>query len=239
MSKARVDLVLASASPRRQAFLRDLGFTFAVAVAEVDESPLPGEKPIPLAVRLAEAKAKAAAGKHGEGGLPRVIVAADTVVALGDELYGKPVDEADAAGMLMRLRNREHQVHSAVCVLAMPSRESLTRVSTTTVRMRDYSDEEIAVYVATGDPMDKAGAYAIQHPEFAPAASIEGCLTGVMGLPLGELCRLLAGHGALPATPVVEVCEGRTHFRCCQREVMAEGARSGAPAEEVGDRLRG
>lgn len=228
MGLGQVGLVLASASPRRQAFLRDLGFAFTVIVADVDETPLPGEKPIPLAIRLAEDKARAAAEKSGDDGTPRVIVAADTVVALGDELYGKPVDDADAAGMLERLRNRDHHVHSAVCVLALPSGERSTRVNTTTVRMRDYSDEEIAAYVATGDPMDKAGAYAIQHPDFAPAAAIEGCLTGVMGLPLGDMCSLLAHHGMLPATPVIEVCEDRTHFRCCQRGIVAESAKDAA-----------
>lgn len=224
MDKAGVELVLASSSPRRQAFLRDLGFNFTVAVADVDESPLPGEKPIPLAMRLAEAKAKVVADRHNGDGPPHVIVAADTVVALGDELYGKPVDDADAADMLVRLRNREHDVHSAICVLSIPSDRSSTRVNTTIVRMRDYSDDEIAAYVATGDPMDKAGAYAIQDPGFAPAASIEGCLTGVMGLPLGDLCRLLAEHGVLPSQPVVEVCEDRTHFRCCQRAYRSENS---------------
>lgn len=217
MDWSRYRLALASASPRRQAFLKDLGFEFSATATDVDESPMPGEKPIPLARRLAESKAQAAARLLDVGERPLLIVAADTVVALGDELFGKPVDAADASEMLARLRNRAHQVHSAVCVLALPEGKMSTLVNSTTVWMRDYSDAEIRDYVATGDPLDKAGAYAIQHPTFAPAESIDGCLAGVMGLPLGDMCRLLAAYGVLPAVPVADVCEGRTHFRCCQR----------------------
>ncbi len=217
MEQLNNGLTLASASPRRQAFLQDLGFDFSLMPVDVDESPLPGELPIPLARRLAESKARAAASRVGADSAPRLVVGADTVVALGDETYGKPLDEADATRMLRVLRDRDHQVHSAICVLALPSGEVSTAVNSTTVHMRNYTDEEILAYVATGDPLDKAGAYAIQHPAFAPATSIDGCLTGVMGLPLGDMCLLLARFGVFPSTPVAEVCEGQTHFRCCQR----------------------
>ncbi len=217
MERSGYRIALASASPRRQAFLKDLGLEFSAAATDVDESPLPGEKPIPLARRLAQSKAQAAVRLLGVDERALLIIAADTVVALGDELFGKPVDAADASAMLTRLRNRAHQVHSAVCVLALPEGKLSTLVNSTTVWMRDYSDAEICAYVATGDPLDKAGAYAIQHPTFAPAASIDGCLAGVMGLPLGDMCRLLAEYGVLPAVPVADVCEDRTHFRCCRR----------------------
>ena len=218
MERSDYGLVLASGSPRRQAFLKDLGFEFAVAVVDVDESPLAGELPIALARRLAQDKAQAAAMRLGDDGRPRLIIAADTVVALGDQIFGKPRDAADAADMLERLRGREHQVHSAVCVRATPNGNASTLVNSTAVRMRDYADEEIRAYVATGDPLDKAGAYAIQHPSFAPATSIKGCLTGVMGLPLGDMCLLLAEYGVVPAKPLVKVCEEQTHFRCCQHK---------------------
>lgn len=210
----RPQIVLASASPRRQAFLAELGLEFVTAPADVDETPLPGEHPVALAARLAEQKAQAVAQRLPPGPR-RVIVAADTVVALGDLLLGKPVDGADARQMLDLLRDGPHQVHSAVSVLDTAGGVTRTQVDSTTVVMRAYSDTEIDAYIATGDPLDKAGAYAIQHAEFAPAASMQGCLSGVMGLPLGVLADLLAEVGVgLP--PVAPVCERQTAFPCCR-----------------------
>lgn len=207
-------IVLASASPRRQAFLTDLGLDFVTAPADVDETPLPGEHPVALAARLAEQKAQAVAQRLPPGPR-RVIVAADTVVALGDLLLGKPVDGAEARYMLDLLRDGPHQVHSAVSVLDTAGGVTRTHVDSTTVVMRAYSDAEIDAYIATGDPLDKAGAYAIQHGEFAPAAGVVGCLSGVMGLPLGVLADLLAEVGVdLP--PVASVCERQTVFPCCR-----------------------
>ena len=195
MSKHPVQVVLASSSPRRQAFLRDLKLPFTVIPADIDETPLPGD-----------------AGERA------VIIAADTVVALGDMLLGKPEDKADASRMLFLLRNCAHEVHSAVSVLDSATGQTETVVNTTTVWMRRYSDMEVALYVRSGDPMDKAGAYAIQHPTFEPARVINGCLSGVMGLPLGDLRDLLAHVGITLSTDVVPVCEAQTHFRCCQRQ---------------------
>lgn len=220
---AGVQVVLASGSPRRQAFLRELGVAFTVLPADVDESPLAGESPIPLARRLAERKAAAVAAKLRQDAplvprVPHVIVAADTVVALGELLLAKPEDDADAVRMLTLLRGQSHQVHSAVAVLATATGAVQTRVSSTTVWMRDYTDGEIAAYVATGDPHDKAGAYAIQHPTFAPVARLEGCLSGVIGLPLHELRELLDGAGVTLTGDVVQVCEAQTHFACCRRQ---------------------
>jgi septum formation protein len=210
-------LVLASTSPRRQAFLRELGLTFTVIPADIDETPLDGEAPVALAHRLASSKAQAVAGRVNPGE-PAVIVAADTVVALGKVLLGKPEDAADATRMLVMLRNRAHEVHSAVSVLDMASGLIETKVNNTTVWMRDYSDADIAAYVESGDPLDKAGAYAIQHPTFAPAQRISGCLSGVVGLPLGDLRELLARSGVPLVGNVVCVCEAQTHFTCCQRK---------------------
>jgi len=223
---AGVQVVLASGSPRRQAFLRELGVAFTVLPADVDESPLAGESPIPLARRLAERKAAAVAAKLRQDAppvpyvsrVPHVIVAADTVVALGELLLAKPEDDADAVRMLTLLRGQSHQVHSAVAVLATATGAVQTRVSSTTVWMRDYTGGEIAAYVATGDPHDKAGAYAIQHPTFAPVARLEGCLSGVIGLPLHELRELLDGAGVTLTGDVVQVCEAQTHFACCRRQ---------------------
>ncbi len=206
-------LILASGSPRRRALLAELGAVYDVQAADVDETPLPGEQPAALAARLAASKAAVVAGR--QAGV--LVIAADTVVALGDEVLGKPVDDADATAMLVRLRGRPHAVMTAVCVHDGRTGCAASVVNTTTVVMRDYSDAEIAAYVASGDPHDKAGAYAIQHPVFAPAATIDGCLSTVVGLPLGDLADLLATFGVTLPCAVVDVCERQTHFPCCRR----------------------
>jgi MAF protein len=209
-------LILASSSPRRQAFFRELGLAFTGIPADIDETPQPNEVPIALATRLASSKARAVAERVSTDD-GTVIVASDTVVALGPMLLGKPEDEVDASRMLALLRGCAHEVHSAVSVLDVESGKAETAVSTTTVWMRNYTDAEIAAYVGSGDPMDKAGAYAIQHPTFDPAQTIVGCLSGVMGLPLGVLRDLLAQVGVIIPNDVVTVCESQTHFSCCQR----------------------
>ncbi len=213
-------LILASGSPRRQQFLRELGLAYQVVVADIDETPYADEAPIALAHRLAEAKAEAVAAR-----LPKeavLIIAADTVVALGNQLLGKPLDDADAVQMLQTLRNRPHHVHSSVCVLDRRSGARLTRVNSTAVQMRDYSDAELAAYVATGDPRDKAGGYAIQHPEFAPVCALDGCISGVIGLPLRDMGDLLAAFGVTVAASVAAVCERQTAFHCCQRPATTQ-----------------
>lgn len=214
---AEHELILASGSPRRKQLLSDLGFEFTVRTADVDETSMPGERPGQLANRLALSKANAVAGSLEASSEPRLIVAADTVVALGDQIYGKPQDSADAERMLTSLRGKWHQVHSAVCVLNVQEANPRVSINTTQVQMRDYAMPELLRYIQSGDPLDKAGAYAIQNQEFAPVSAIEGCLTGVMGLPLGELCSLLAEHGVEPRCSLVDVCESHTDFRCCQR----------------------
>ena len=208
-------LILASGSPRRQQFLRELGLAFRVVVADIDETPQPDEAPIPLAQRLAEAKAQAVAARLPTG-KDALIIAADTVVAQGNELLGKPVDGADATRMLRTLRNGPHHVHSSISLLDTRSGRLLTRVNSTLVQMRDYSEREIADYVASGDPLDKAGGYAIQHPTFAPVRALAGCISGVIGLPLADLRELLASVGYPFSAPVAPVCARHTSFSCCQ-----------------------
>ncbi len=211
-------LILASQSPRRQQFLRDLDLTFVIMAADIDETPRAGETPVILARRLAEEKARAVAGTLPADGPPALIIAADTVVALGDRLLGKPASADEAAAMLARLRGAQHSVHSGVSVLSTGDGRQSTRVNSTWVTMRAYTDAEIAAYVASGDPLDKAGAYAIQHPAFAPVARLEGCLSGVMGLPLGDLRDLLAAFGVEIGRPLAPICEQHSdRFGCCQR----------------------
>ena len=211
-------LILASASPRRQEFLRNLGLDFTIQVAALDETPAVDEAPIALAHRLAEAKARAVTNRLPTSGAPYLIIAADTVVALGTTLLGKPVDDNDARQMLEQLRNRPHEVHTGLSLYAPQTNRQQTRVNTTQVFMRDYTDAELAAYIATGDPLDKAGAYAIQHPEFAPVRVIEGCISGVIGLPLGDLRDLLTTFGVAVTQPLAAICTGRTGFTCCQRQ---------------------
>jgi MAF protein len=195
--------------------LAELGAVYDVQAADVDETPLPGEPPTALAARLAATKAAAVAAE--QAGVAALVIAADTVVAVGDEVMGKPVDDADATVMLVRLRGRPHAVITAVCVHDKRSGRAASVVNTTTVVMRDYRDAEIAAYVASGDARDKAGAYAVQHPVFAPAATIDGCLSAVMGFPLGDLTDLLATFGVTLPCAVADVCERQTHFPCCRR----------------------
>ncbi len=213
-------LILASSSPRRQAYLHDLGLAFTALPADIDETPEADETPIALASRLASSKAQAVAARFFTDASKDeqvVIIAADTVVALDQLLLGKPEDKVDASRMLMLLRGGAHEVHSAVSVLDGATGHAETVVNTTAVWMRHYSDTEVALYVESGDPLDKAGAYAIQHPSFDPAQMIGGCLSGVVGLPLGDLRDLLAHVGVELPGNVVAVCEAQTHFACCQR----------------------
>ncbi len=222
-----IGIVLASASPRRRAFLTALGLDFTVLTADLDETPAAGEGPAALARRLAVEKAAAVAARLPGDGRRRLVVAADTVVALGDLILGKPADAAEAAAMLAALRDRTHSVHSGVCVLDAPAGSYAARVNSTDVTMRAYSDAEMAEYIAGGDPLDKAGAYAVQHPTFAPVASLDGCLAGVMGLPLADLRDLLERAGVHIAAPLPRICETHAVFSCCQRgKTRAAGVHS-------------
>ena len=207
----RPQFVLASKSPRRRELLARLGLDFSVDAADVDETPWPAELPQALVCRLCRAKAAAVADRHpGE-----VVLAADTLVVLDGVLLGKPADALEAVAMLSALRDRDHIVYTAVCVIHGAGVE--TRLSATDVTMRAYTDAEIEDYVETGDPLDKAGAYGIQDPQFAPVASWQGCYSAVMGLPLGLAAELLSGAGIVAGTGVVLACQAMTGDHCCLR----------------------
>ena len=213
------DIILASASPRRRHFMQQLNLNFEIIVADIDETPLSGETPETLAWRLAKSKAEAVSTIIGRSDDTRLIVASDTVVAMDGHILGKPVNENDAGRMLRLLRDNSHQVHTAICLLSLPIGTASIRLNTTDVTMRPYSDEEIAAYVATGDPLDKAGAYAIQHPDFAPVTALDGCFSAVMGFPLGDLCDLLGECGVVVEPTISKVCEQHTSFTCCRGHV--------------------
>ena len=142
------------------------------------------------------------------------IIAADTAVVDGGDILGKPLDEEDAVRMLKRLRGHTHQVYTGLALLRLSDGQFLTDLSVTDVPMRTYSDEEIAAYVQTGDPLDKAGAYAIQHPGFHPVETLEGCFASVMGLPLCRLTHLLQQFDIAPETSVALRCQNELQYDC-------------------------
>jgi septum formation protein len=175
-------LVLASASPRRRDLLTGLGLRFEVRVAAVDESPRPGEPPGVLVERLAGAKAEAAAAV---GGTDEVVIAADTVVVVDGDTLGKPVDAGDAARMLRHLGGRTHRVVTGVAVRRDGA--AATTVVSTDVTFTPLTEADIAWYVTTGEPLDKAGAYAIQGAGGLFVERIAGSYHNVVGLPLAQL----------------------------------------------------
>ena len=178
-------LILASASPRRRELLQQIGLDFTVVTADIDETPLAGEDHVTYTVRLAEAKARAVMAWHPYA----VVIGADTTVAVAGELLGKPRDADDAARMLRLLRGRAHEVTTGIAVLARD--QALTAAETTWVIFSDMTDDDIAAYIATGEPMDKAGAYAIQGRAAQWIPRIEGEYSNVVGLPLARLAGLL------------------------------------------------
>ncbi len=200
----RLSLLLASRSPRRRELVALLGLPFDVTTADVPEDPLADESPAQVVTRLSQAKAYA---NSNATAVAAIIVACDTVVALDGEILGKPRDGVEATEMLRRLRGRDHAVYSAVTLLEPATGRTSTEVAKTQLVMRTYTDAEMAAYVASGDPLDKAGAYAIQHPGFHPVASLRGCYANVVGLPLCHLTRGLRSLGVEPPHDVPTACQ--------------------------------
>jgi septum formation protein len=202
-------LVLASASPRRQELLRSAGIPFKVQPADIDESPLAGESPRACAERLAREKALAVHTRHPQ----EFVLGADTIVVVDGIILGKPRDESDAARMLRLLSGRTHLVMTGVCLVnpvASDHRAELSRdrprgerpqltaaSETTVVTMREISEDEIRDYIATGEPMDKAGAYAIQGIASRWIPRIEGDYSNVVGLPVALVYSMLRKNRAL------------------------------------------
>jgi septum formation protein len=188
----RPELILASASPRRIELLAQVGIVpDRIDPADIDETPLKDETPSRLAVRLARTKAAVVAARSPDA----VVVAADTVVALGRRLLEKPADAAEAAHFLRQLSGRNHRVFTAVAVAVAAGDTIISRVVDTRVSVKCLSEPEIAAYVATGDWQGKAGGYGIQGPAGAFILRIVGSHPAVMGLPLPETVNLLAGMG--------------------------------------------
>jgi septum formation protein len=193
-------LVLASASPRRQELLRNAGIPFTVCPANIPEIPLAGESPRQCAERLARGKALTVFLQYPAS----AVLAADTIVVVNGEILGKPRDEADAMRMLRLLSGRTHQVTTGVCLVGpspetgnqkLKTRFEDTRSETTLVTMTALTDDDIRSYIATGEPMDKAGAYAIQGMASRWIPRIDGDYSNVVGLPVALVRRMLQEHG--------------------------------------------
>ena len=204
-------ILLASASPRRRELIKLLGLPVETTSADIDEIPLLGERAAEMAIRLSRAKALAIwafrTAEHPRG-IPHcgaspwdsaflIILASDTVVSLDGEPLGKPRVAAEARSMLQRLRGRGHQVYTAITLIDLQTDRSITDLASSDVPMRNYTDAEIETYIASDDPFDKAGAYAIQGHAGRYIPRIEGCYFNVVGLPVPLVCRMLRACGAL------------------------------------------
>lgn len=204
-------IVLASNSPRRREIIAWLGMPYTTTSADIDETPREGETAKEYVMRLAQEKAHACARFAPFGGL---VLAADTTVADGEQIIGKPRDRDDALRILKQLRGRTHLVHSAIVMLLPSKGTSVSDLCSTQVKMRAYTDDEIQAYVESGDALDKAGAYAIQHEGFHPVSKLGGCFASVMGLPLCHVERNLrklgyGAHGGLPYR-----CQDELSYTC-------------------------
>jgi septum formation protein len=190
-----MEIILASSSPRRAEILREAGIAFQICATHIDETPIPGETARAMVARLAEAKARAAAVQIGASMRECIIVGADTTVELDGEIIGKPRDSADAREMLARLSGRTHHVLTGIFVLQLPGNAARAAVENSAVTFGPIGEEEIDAYVATAEPLDKAGAYAIQGLAGRYIPRIEGCYFNVVGLPLARVYGLLRGLG--------------------------------------------
>ena len=186
-------LVLASASPRRKELLTQAGYRFDIIPANIPEDRRPGEDPTTFVTRLAREKAEFVFNQVGNRKDEDLLVlGADTIVVTPEEILGKPLNEADAARMLRQLSGRTHQVMTGVCLISKDA--TVVSVETTAVAVETISDAEIAAYIATGEPMDKAGAYAIQGYAARWIPRIQGCYFNVVGLPLALIASMIEGQ---------------------------------------------
>jgi MAF protein len=217
-------MILASASPRRRQLLALAGWAFETRPANADETPLPDEPAEDFVRRLSEAKARAAA--PGLAG-PALVIGSDTTVRIDGQILNKPADAVEARAMLRQLRGRAHEVLTALTVLETATDTAHTELARSRVPMRAYGDDEITAYLATGDPLDKAGAYAIQHPSFQPVdrAQFSDCFANVMGLPLCHLLRRLRRLGLEARTDLPAECQRFIPYDCPVFEmILKDGA---------------
>ena len=196
-------VVLASSSPRRRLLLGDLGVRFTVRISDLDEAMTAPAEPSAYVASLARQKAEIVAWEALPESvevpveLAPLVIGADTIVVLDDEILGKPADGKQANRMLRRLRGRSHQVMTALALIDTADRSVTTRTVTSAVHMADFSDDELAAYVATGEPLDKAGGYGIQRGTAHLISGFTGCYTSIVGFPVCEVAALLRGAGII------------------------------------------
>lgn len=201
-----------------------LGWNFSSSPPDIDESQLPGEPPADYVLRLSAGKAQASASRAHAN---QVVLAADTAVVEGNDLLGKPATPDEARAMLRRLRGRTHQVYTALALVAPGGGQLLKDLCVSNVPMRDYTDEEIDLYIESGDPFDKAGGYAIQHPGFQPVEHFAGCYASVMGLPLCHMERSLRKLAISSPRDVPRSCQTRLGYDCPVYAAVLRGERAG------------
>ena len=209
-------LILVSQSPRRRALVQLLGYPVQFAQADVDESLVTHPNPAINAMQTAQLKANAVRAMYAQQADHQrdVVLTADTIVALDEEMLGKPVDAKDATRMLQALRGRTHTVHTGFSLIDLATGAERHDVHTAIVTMRSYTDGEIVDYVASGDPLDKAGGYAIQHPLFRPVAKVDGCYLGVMGLSLCHLILTLRDWNIAVPVDLTAVASAHDQYPC-------------------------
>lgn len=209
------EFILASKSPRRRSLLRNLHEQFLVIDPDIEEKGLPNEGPAELVRRITKEKAIRGAEMIAKSDLASPwIISADTIVVDGNEIIGKPKSPRDAARILKKLRGNVHQVLSGIGLYRSGEGDPQIEVVCSDVEMREYTEAEIQSYIASGDPLDKAGAYAIQNPDFDPAPGFEDCFANVMGLPLCHLAVLLRKNGLDYNQQVAQRCQASIQYRC-------------------------
>lgn len=213
-------LILASSSPRRKELLALTRQPFEVHAADINEDFLPGEEPRAYVRRLAEEKAAKVAERFA--GQDVIVLAADTTVAQGQRILGKPADAQEARQMLAQLRGRQHSVFSGIAVLRTVDGQLHSDVADTNVPMRDYTQAEVEAYIATGDPLDKAGAYAIQHAGFHPVEDLQGCRANVVGLPLCHVKRTMEKFDLSLPQDLPAACQAHLNYQCPVSEAILE-----------------
>ncbi len=202
-------LVLASTSPRRNELLRLLGIPFEKRPSNADETHHEDVNAVDYVRQMAREKGLVVLQTDGEW-----ILSADTIVALDGQVVGKPANEEEAYEILRAMRARGHEVYTALCLRAENGSEPLESLCATDVFMRDYSEEELAAYIASEDYKDKAGGYAIQHRGFHPCTGVRGCYANVMGLPLCHLAMLLESAGIKLEADVPQACQRYNEITC-------------------------
>jgi len=224
-----VQFLLVSQSPRRRELLQLIGYPFSTAVAQADEESVTHPNPVVNVVETARLKTAVVFPQMDANIFtPKtVLLAADTTVALDNQMLNKPADDHEARQMLLVLKNRRHEVYTGVVLVDSKSGQEMSFTSTAVVTMRNYSEVEMAAYIATGDPLDKAGSYAIQHPTFRPVASLKGCYLNVMGLPICELLLALSRWSIPMIADLIAVAQAHQQYPCPHfQELQAQHTRA-------------